>query len=167
MRRRGPIATMRSSRVNIAPSRRIPSSPSARPRRGTGPRSVKSCEQPVMSQSGTDAMIQRHFAENTTAAPGNHNGPGKEKRHGLSASMLRPANLLGCEAGALRRGKDADFGNNAKSSQACLRPRPTWQDRRARILPLQTTRSSWAYYFPPTASVAARASPRSRPSTFR
>jgi hypothetical protein len=61
-------------------------------------------------------MIQRHFAENTSAAPGNHNGPEKEKRHGLSAgcSMLRPEKMLGCEAGALRGVKDADFGNNTE-----------------------------------------------------
>jgi hypothetical protein len=57
-------------------------------------------------------MIQRHLAENTSAARGNHNGPETEKRHDLSVgcSMLRPAKMLGCEAGALRGVQDADFG---------------------------------------------------------
>jgi hypothetical protein len=48
---------MRSSCVRSAPSRIISISPSERPRRGTGPRSVRSCEQPVISQSGTEATI--------------------------------------------------------------------------------------------------------------
>src|SRR6202034_4896328 len=43
---------MRSPWTRIAPSRMRPNSARPRPRRGTGPRSVSSSEQPVISQSG-------------------------------------------------------------------------------------------------------------------
>src|ERR1700722_3618878 len=59
----------------------ISTCPNARPRLGTGPRIVKTCEHPVISQSGTVAMIQRHFAENTTLT--NH------QRLDVSPSLVR------------------------------------------------------------------------------